>query len=78
MTNGDRYLLIIVLSVVTWMLVRHWWHLRSYPQIACSRCDGNGWRRTRIFHWGSLQSRQVRGPCHKCGASPWSERSGGG
>lgn len=57
------------------------WHLhdmREYPQIACRKCHGAGWRVKWIWHVASMRPRKVRGECHRCHGSAWTDRRSSG
>ncbi len=71
--SGQQYGLILVIGGVLW-LAYYYWTLSEYPEIACSKCHGAGWRVKWIFHLFSLRPRKVRGPCHRCGGSAWTTR----
>ena len=73
--SGEQFLTVLLVGLVV-LLVRYYWNLREFPQIACSKCHGAGWRMKWIFHLSSLRRRKVRGPCHRCEGSPWTNRRG--
>lgn len=72
--SGDQFLVVLAIGAVLWLVVRYYWNLREFPQIACSKCHGAGWRQKWIVQWQSLSRRRVRGPCHRCDGSPWTDR----
>ncbi len=71
--SGNGLLVLFVIGFAAG-LVYYYWNLREYPQIACSKCHGAGWRQKWIFHLSSLRRRRVRGPCHRCRGTPWADR----
>lgn len=71
--SGNNLLVLLVMGLAAW-LIYYYWTQYQYPQIACSKCHGAGWRRRWIFHLSSLRPRRVRGPCHRCGGNPWTDR----
>ncbi len=73
--SGNELLALLLVGVAAAALVRYIWNLREYPQIACPKCHGAGWRRKWIFHLSSLRRRRIRGPCHRCGGNPWTNRN---
>lgn len=74
--SGGSLLGLLVILLVVWLVFRAQWSLHRYPQIACQRCHGAGWRTAWIWHLQSMRPRKVRGPCTKCGGTPWSDRRG--
>lgn len=74
MTGGEIPALVLA-GIVTALLVRSFRKGKGrWGQIACPVCNGDGWEKNRIWHWGSMRHRVVRRPCPRCGGDPWSAR----